>query len=140
MKFRRVVTALVSAIALAVGGGIVNASSAAAVGGCPTNKLCLYRSTEFRTMSFSATSTGACFYLRDYGLTYPANGINSYVNNLPVKATLWEGSIPNNWSSNGSIRPGGFSSDTGALTPEGAYWRYATAVCTGGVFPWDELP
>lgn len=132
--------ATLAATLLIAGSTLVNAAPAAAVGGCPSDKLCLYRSTDFRTMSFSAASTGACFYLRDYGLTYPANGINSYVNNLPVKATLWEGSIPNNWSSNGSIRPGGFSSDTGALTSEGAYWRFATAVCTGGTFPWDELP
>ncbi|MFD0144203.1 MULTISPECIES: peptidase inhibitor family I36 protein [unclassified Streptomyces] len=134
MQIKRIGATITAALALVAGGALVNAAPAAAVGGCPSGKLCLYRSTEYRTMSFEAASTSACFDLDDYGLTYPSNGINSYVNNLPVKATLYH-SEPTGWFAMSTIRSGGFSSNTGALTSDGHWYRYSEKICTGSATP-----
>ncbi|MFF7780303.1 hypothetical protein ACFZCG_38520 [Streptomyces tanashiensis] len=85
MQIKRMGATITATLALASGAALVNAAPAAAVGGCPSDKLCLYRSTEYRTMSFAAGSTSARFDLDDYGLMYPFNCINSYVNNLPAR-------------------------------------------------------
>ncbi|MFD7256297.1 peptidase inhibitor family I36 protein [Streptomyces sp. NPDC059874] len=134
MDVRRKAAAFAAVLAGVSGVMMASAPPAAAVGGCPSGKLCLYRSTEYRTMSFEAASTSACFELDDYGLTYPFNGINSYVNNLPVKATLYH-SEPTGWYAMSTIRPGGFSSNTGALTADGYWYRYSEKICTGSATP-----
>ncbi|MFD4943980.1 peptidase inhibitor family I36 protein [Streptomyces sp. NPDC058239] len=136
MQLRHIGATLTATLAVVAGSTLVNAAPAAAVGGCPSDKLCLYRSTEYRTMSFAAASTSACFWLSDYGLTYPFNGISSYVNNLPVKATLWSGNAadPNSWYQRASIRSGGFSSDT-FNGGDNNQWTTSDMVCTGSAKP-----
>ncbi|MDX3521283.1 peptidase inhibitor [Streptomyces scabiei] len=124
---------MASAVALSIGGVAVTASSAEAVGGCPSAKLCLYRSTEYRTLSFAAASTGACFTLSDYGLSAPGNGIMSYVNNLPVKATIWNSQNLHDWYADATIRPGGYSSDTGSNFP----FHESYKICTGNALPYS---
>ncbi|MEV5689457.1 peptidase inhibitor family I36 protein [Streptomyces sp. NPDC052164] len=134
MQLKHIGATLTAALAVA-GSMLVNAAPATAVGGCPSGKLCLYRSTDYRTLDFTAASTGACFWLSDYGMGRGTNGINSYVNNLPVKATIWESSDLNNWYANGTIRPGGFTSDTGAMTGEFSWWKESDKICTGSALP-----
>ncbi|MFB7373986.1 peptidase inhibitor [Streptomyces sp. NPDC056222] len=134
MKLKRKLASMALAGGLAMTGLAATATPASAVGGCEANTLCLYRSTQYRTMSFAAKSTSACFDLDDYGLTYPSNGINSYVNNLPVKATLYH-SEPTGWFAMSTIRSGGFSSNTGALTSDGHWYRYSEKICTGSATP-----
>ena len=138
MQLKRIGATLTATLAVVSGSALVNAAPAAAVGGCPSDKLCLYRSTEYRTMSFAAASTSQCFWLADYGLTYPSNGISSYVNNLPVKATLWEdnGAQWHNWSQAASIRSGGFSSDSFNGGNNIAFGN-SEMVCTGNALPTD---
>ncbi|MFD9034520.1 peptidase inhibitor family I36 protein [Streptomyces sp. NPDC059567] len=135
MRFKRIGATITATLAVVTGGALANAAPAAAVGGCESGKLCLYRSTEYRTMSFEASSTGACFWLEDYGLTAPWNGINSYVNNLPVKATLYNRGSASMWYPVATIRAGGFSSDTGAVTTDGSWFRYSEKICTGTAQP-----
>ncbi|MGJ5697014.1 peptidase inhibitor [Streptomyces pratensis] len=136
MQLKRIGTTLAGILALAVGGTLVNAAPAAAVGGCPSDKLCLYRSTEYRTLAFTAASTQACFWLSSYGMGPGTNGINSYVNNLPVKATIWNTNDLNNWYAHGTIRPGGYTSDTGAVTGgEFSWWKESNMICTGSAVP-----
>ncbi|MEV5972626.1 hypothetical protein [Streptomyces sp. NPDC051921] len=81
---------------------------------------------------FEATSTKACFDLRKYGEIGFANGIFSYVNNLPVKVDVYH--RDRSWTAleyDGTIRPGGYSSDTSSVT----WWGQYGAVCTGGATP-----
>ncbi|MFF5767797.1 peptidase inhibitor [Streptomyces tanashiensis] len=134
MQFKRTGATVIGALVIAAGSALLTAAPAGAVGGCDPSKLCLYRSTEYRTMSFAASSTGACFDLEGYGLVYPSNGINSYVNNLPVNATLYH-SEPTGWFPMSTIRSGGFSSNTGALTPNGYWYRHSEKICTGSAHP-----
>ncbi|MFE3070484.1 hypothetical protein [Streptomyces sp. NPDC059247] len=57
-----------------------------------------------------------------------SNGVNSYVNNLGVRATFWYG-YPGNMYQSGAIRVGGSSSDVlGAISP-------SDYVCTGDAHP-----
>ncbi|WP_079062296.1 peptidase inhibitor family I36 protein [Streptomyces griseoruber] len=120
MEFKMKVGTTISALALATGALAATAVPAQAVGGCPEAKLCLYTGTNFTGLAFTAASTAACFDLRNYaGLD---GNVRSYVNNLPVKATLWYYYS----SSSVTIRSGGFSSNSSGTEVEDAYW-----VCTG---------
>ncbi|WP_079079001.1 peptidase inhibitor [Streptomyces sp. DSM 15324] len=132
MSIWRLLAPVVTTIAMTAGTWVATAAPAEAVGGCPSEKLCLYRSTEYRTLSFTAASTGACFWLSDYGLTEPGNGIMSYVNNLSVKATLWSSQDLVHWYADGTIRSGGFSSDTGGSFP----FNSSDKICTGSALPY----
>jgi hypothetical protein len=117
----------ISAVALSIGGVTVTASPAQAVGGCPSGKLCLYSGTNYTNLQFTAASTNACFRLVDYGLYH---NVKSYVNNLPVNAVMYtwgtSSSVPI-----GTIRPGGFSSNTGTT----AIGTNSEAVCMGDANP-----
>ncbi|MGW5582456.1 peptidase inhibitor family I36 protein [Streptomyces sp. NPDC003857] len=128
MSIRRRVATVVAGLAIAVGGAAATATPAAAVGGCPSDKLCLYSGANFTSLKFTAASTQACFDLDDYGL---ANNVRSYVNNLPVNAVMYEMYPAGTYTAIGTIRPGGFSSDTANTE----IYSWAIAVCMGGVNP-----
>lgn len=111
MNLRRKIAVTFSALAMTIGGGILTATPAAADEPCSSGKLCLYRSTLFRTMELSTGSVSHCYALDTYNLTDPWAGIMSYRNNLPVKATIWwfHGNnyfYPGNWSAYATIAPG----------------------------------
>ncbi|MFF1275704.1 peptidase inhibitor family I36 protein [Streptomyces marokkonensis] len=115
------------------------APPAAAAEECPAERLCLYSSTELRGLKFAAASTKACFWLGRYGLGEGTNGVNSYVNNLPVTAQVYQfdtgpGTSSADYTLRGSIRAGGASSNTGAVDP-GSPWHQLDKVCTGGADP-----
>ncbi|WP_331726466.1 peptidase inhibitor [Streptomyces uncialis] len=138
MNLRRKIAVTFSALAMTIGGGILTATPAAADEPCSSGKLCLYRSTLFRTMELSTGSVSHCYALDTYNLTDPWAGIMSYRNNLPVKATIWwfHGNnyfYPGNWSAYATIAPGGSSSDTTA-----GHWVFndGDLVCTGDDKPW----
>ncbi|MFJ4770614.1 peptidase inhibitor [Streptomyces uncialis] len=139
MNLRRKIAVTVSALAMTVGGGILTAPPAAADEPCGSNKLCLYRSTLYRTMEFSTGSVNDCWMSSAYNLTDPYAGIMSYRNNLGVKATLWYyGSgaehAPSSWIGPVvSIAPGGASSNT---TGGDAVFNFSTKICTGSQKPW----
>ncbi|SBT91464.1 hypothetical protein GA0115233_103098 [Streptomyces sp. DI166] len=132
MNLQRKLASMALAGGLAVSGLAATATPASAVGGCDSDQLCLYRSTNFRTMALETTRTFDCWELIEYGLTYPWNGISSYVNNLPFKATLWErsGSL---WLEAATIRSGGSSSNS--TTHYG--FTHSEYICTGGADPRD---
>ncbi|MFC9295051.1 hypothetical protein ACFTWH_17220 [Streptomyces sp. NPDC057011] len=52
----------------------------------------------------------------------------------PVKATLFHYEA-SGWYAVSTIRSGGFSSNTGALTPEGYWYRFSEKICTGSATP-----
>ncbi|MFD5269875.1 peptidase inhibitor family I36 protein [Streptomyces sp. NPDC058335] len=135
VKFKRIGAMAIAALALIGGSSLTTATPAVAAETCPSGKLCLYRSTEYRTLALTSASTSACFELIDYGLTNPWNGINSYVNNLPVKATLWNwiGEYP--YIQSASIRAGGSSSDTYGTGEDSEIWGFSEYVCTGSATP-----
>ncbi|WP_406368207.1 peptidase inhibitor family I36 protein [Streptomyces sp. NBC_01546] len=136
MKLTSKLAAVAVSAGLAVAGLMVTAPPAAAVGGCDANQLCLYRSTEFRTMAFETTKTNECWWLGTYGLTDPWNGISSYVNNLPVNATLYTNvnDAPVGqplWANTGGIPRGSFSSNSTSN-----YWfGHSDYICTGSATP-----
>lgn len=139
MHIRAKVTSLLSVAGLVFAGLVGAASPAAAAEECPANKLCLYSSTELRGLKFTAASTSACFWLGRYGLGEGTNGINSYVNNLPVTAQVYQydtgpGTSSADHTLRGSIRAGGASSDTDAVNPASP-WHALDKVCTGGADP-----
>ncbi|MFJ4770615.1 peptidase inhibitor [Streptomyces uncialis] len=139
MNLRRKIAVTVSAVAMTVGGGILTAPPAAADEPCASNKLCLYRSTLYRTMEFSTGSVSDCWWLDAYNLGGPPwSGIKSYRNNLPVKSTLWYYYGSAGWSSApvATIGVGGASSNT-----TGGHVAFADSetVCTGDAKPWDHL-
>ncbi|MFI1279237.1 peptidase inhibitor [Streptomyces sp. NPDC020858] len=131
MRIRRKVGTVISALSLLAGGAVAMASPASAVdvGGCPSDKLCLYRSTQFRTMEFAAASTSACFNLANYGMGPGTNSVQSYVNNLTVKATFWYYLTGPGWVNSQTIGIEKFSSNAG-LTFVGN-----EKVCTGSARP-----
>ncbi|MEV7571437.1 peptidase inhibitor [Streptomyces tanashiensis] len=138
MKLKRKLASMALAGGLAVTGLAATATPASAVGGCEANTLCLYRSTQYRTMSFAAKSTNACFDLLKSGLTDPWNGISSYVNNLPVRATLWVHYDGASWEkedywSPSTIMPGSFSSNSSYIT----WYDNSDVICTGSAVPWN---
>lgn len=140
MNMRRKAAVFVSALAMAVGSGVLTAAPASADVPCSSNNLCLYKSTQFREKALSTGSVADCHWLKDYQLTYPSNGIMAYRNNLPVKVTLWYywGSTwtnPANWSGpQATIAPGASSSDTTGGDPS---FKVADKVCTGDAKPWQ---
>ncbi|MEV5689456.1 peptidase inhibitor family I36 protein [Streptomyces sp. NPDC052164] len=112
----------------AMGATASSASAAATVGGCPSGKLCLYEGINYDFLSVTSTSTQVCIYLSDYGTRFH-DGIGSYVNNLPVNAAVYHRS-GSSFVLDGTIRPGGFSSNSYNLV-----FGEEGAVCMGGVRP-----
>ncbi|MFD7631737.1 peptidase inhibitor family I36 protein [Streptomyces sp. NPDC059851] len=134
-----------ASIALAGGLAVVTglaatAPSAAADTPCPSGKLCLYKSSLYRELTFTTTSTAICYDLDRFGMGAFTNGVRSYRNNLPVKATLhlragaWYN--PDAYTALYAINPGSFSSNTYGPSPE----QYGMVVCTGSTKPWDKPP
>ncbi|MFB9558582.1 peptidase inhibitor, partial [Streptomyces roseoviridis] len=60
---------------LAMTGLVATAPSAAADTPCPSGKLCLYKSTLYRELTFTTTSTAICYNLLNYGMSGGTNGI-----------------------------------------------------------------
>ncbi|WP_424216095.1 peptidase inhibitor family I36 protein (plasmid) [Streptomyces sp. BI20] len=137
MGWKKIVTGI-TALMTAAGGLIATAPAASAAEACPADRLCLYRSTQFRELSFVAASTSACFDLEGYGMGRLSNGIVAYKNNLPVKATTYawlNGKTPRLeefWAQRYVINPGSSSSDTGMRYKGDRAW-----VCTGNLKPWE---
>ncbi|MEU2410101.1 peptidase inhibitor family I36 protein [[Kitasatospora] papulosa] len=127
MTWMRKAALAVGGTAMALGALAVTAAPAAAVGGCPAGKLCLYESANYKSLALTSTSTKACFLLA--GSPGYMNDIGSYVNNLPVNAAVWEWKVGSRYVLVGTIGPGKFSSDAG----EG-FGEYG-AVCMGGLNP-----
>ncbi|MEU9144055.1 hypothetical protein [Streptomyces sp. NPDC048349] len=132
VNLKRMAAVILSSVALAAGGVAATASSAAAVGGCPSGKLCLYEDAYFIDLDVTSTSTKACIFLGNRGETGFFDGIGSYVNNLPVNAVVYHYNGDKKlFYLDGTIRPGGSSSNSRTL----AQFGERGAVCTGGVDP-----
>ncbi|MEU9983076.1 peptidase inhibitor family I36 protein [Streptomyces sp. NPDC050856] len=129
MAWVRKATLAMSALAMAVGGLAAATAPAAAIGGCPSGKLCLYEGKNYSDLRLTSTSTKACFHI--WGDPYHMSAVRSYVNNLAVNAVIWEYDL--GWKSAGTIGPGKFSSDAGD-----SFGTYG-AVCMGGLHPKDEI-
>ncbi|MFD9767566.1 peptidase inhibitor family I36 protein [[Kitasatospora] papulosa] len=127
------VTALSAFALVAITMG-ATATPAAAVGGCPAGKLCIYESTQYRNLAVTSTSTKACFDLTNFGTGFN-RGIGSYVNNLNVNAVVYSNVSTAGYTVDGTIRPGGYSSDT----TNGEWFGNFGAVCMGGLNPNTEL-
>ncbi|MET7921592.1 peptidase inhibitor family I36 protein [Streptomyces avermitilis] len=82
---------------------------------CPSGKLCLYEGTNFTSLTFTSASTKLCFDLATYGNGFQ-NGVRSYVNNLPVKAEVFHRVGTSTIVLDGTISPGGSSSNIGSTT------------------------
>ncbi|MFH9864081.1 peptidase inhibitor family I36 protein [Streptomyces sp. NPDC017202] len=126
MNLKRKSAVALSTLALAFAGMAATATPAAAVGGCPSGKLCLYEGTNYTALTFTSASTKLCFDLSTYGSGFGL-GVRSYVNNLPVKAEIFHRTSADTIVLDGTISPGGFSSNTGS----GSFGK-SGVVCTGG--------
>ncbi|MFC9295011.1 peptidase inhibitor family I36 protein [Streptomyces sp. NPDC057011] len=132
MDVKRTMAVALSSVMLAAGGVAATASTAEAVGGCPSGKLCLYENTQFQDLDVTTTNTQGCIFLGHYGETGFFDGIGSYVNNLPVSAVVYHYSADKKlFYLDSTIRPGGFSSDSSSL----AQFGERGAVCMGGANP-----
>ncbi|MEU9032582.1 peptidase inhibitor family I36 protein [Streptomyces sp. NPDC048383] len=110
MTWYRKMALSAGALVMATGGLAATASPAAAVGGCPAGKLCLYAGTNYTNMKLSTGSIDSCWDLPNYGLT----SVKSYVNNMSVKATIWDRASNGEYYLDGTISPKRFSSNAGA--------------------------
>ena len=140
MDWKRKLAGAALALGMATAGIAATASPAAAVGGCPSGKLCLYADTDYTTLTLTSTSTHVCIYLENYGHDGFYDGIPSYVNNLPFGVAVYYGywaAADETYKLYGTISPGGYSSHTGdqmsAANP--LFGGYYGAVCMGGVKP-----
>ncbi|MFH8619982.1 peptidase inhibitor family I36 protein [Streptomyces sp. NPDC017979] len=130
MKFTKTAVTL-SALAMAVGGTMATAGPAAAVGGCPSGKLCLYEPINFGRLDVTSQSTNACIDLRNYGHTGFRHGIGSYVNNLSVNVRVYHLTANGAYALDGTIGPGRSSSNTSSPRAFGNYGK----TCTGSAVP-----
>ncbi|WP_328944283.1 peptidase inhibitor family I36 protein [Streptomyces sp. NBC_00250] len=109
MKLKRKLATIALTGGLALTGMAATAPSASAAEKCDSNQVCLYRATGFVRMGLETTDKNGCFDLYSLGFS---QGVKSYINNLPVKVDIyhWNG---NTHVYDGTIRPGGSSSNTG---------------------------
>ncbi|WP_331739752.1 peptidase inhibitor family I36 protein [Streptomyces sp. NBC_00015] len=119
MGIHKKLGAVAATLALAGAGILATTSTAQAVGGCPSGKLCLYTSENYSGLFFTMASTAACLDIK--------SDVNSYVNNLPVEVKMYQWGVGGYYHT-ATIRAGGSSSDTGVVP----FWGRA---CTGGVNP-----
>ncbi|MER6504362.1 peptidase inhibitor family I36 protein [Streptomyces sp. NPDC001455] len=128
-RIGRIVSAF-SVAALALGGSLVVASQANAVGGCASDGLCVYSGANFTGSKITTRSTNSCFSLYDgIGGPFENGRIVSYVNNLSVVAYIWDYNYTNKtWSKSRTLPSGGFSSD---IRPNGLGFM----VCQGSAHP-----
>ncbi|MFJ6935409.1 peptidase inhibitor family I36 protein [Streptomyces sp. NPDC101132] len=134
MNFKRRLATLALAGGLSVTGMAATASpAAAAMSSCPTSSLCLWDSTGYAgDVDWAARSTKQCFdLLYDYGGW--TGGIRSYWNRLPVKAAIYHRDGYGTLHYDGTIAPGGHSSDSHDFDKP---FGNAGIVCTGGASPW----
>ncbi|WP_442814203.1 peptidase inhibitor family I36 protein [Streptomyces sp. NBC_00151] len=108
------------------GTAVAGATPASATGGCPSDRLCVYDLTSFGGNRITSTSTNSCFLT--VSNSYEFNHyVESYVNNLPVDAHLWEFDDSAGWIKVRTLVSGGFSTRIPVNT--------ATAVCEGKADP-----
>ncbi|MEV8485897.1 peptidase inhibitor family I36 protein [Streptomyces sp. NPDC052095] len=127
-------TSIALAALAAIATSALSTSPAAAVGGCPSGKACLYSGKDFTSLRVTTASTNACYYLGDYGFTYGGVGVRSWVNNLPVKVTLWDISDLNNPSPTKAMGAGAFSSDT-SVSVDPYWYSHSDMFCMGSAKP-----
>ncbi|MGW6654521.1 peptidase inhibitor family I36 protein [Streptomyces rubiginosohelvolus] len=133
MKKLRFISIALAALA-AVGTSIITTSPAAAVGGCPSGKACLYSGKNFTTLRVTTASTNACYRLDEYGFKDGTVGVRSWVNNLPVNVSLWEVADPYQWHKTQTLGAGAFSSDTSVS--QYPYWySHSEYFCMGSAKP-----
>ncbi|MGW3304920.1 peptidase inhibitor family I36 protein [Streptomyces sp. CB02130] len=130
MRFASVALAALAAFATSA----LSASPAAAVGGCPSGKACLYSGKNFTSLRVTTASTNACYWLSDYGFTPGGVGVRSWVNNLPVKITLWYTADLNNWHQTTAMGAGAFSSDT-SVSSDPYWYSNSDKFCMGSAKP-----
>ncbi|MFG3407150.1 peptidase inhibitor family I36 protein [Streptomyces sp. NPDC048142] len=124
MSWRQNTAIGVSALALLAGVSLATATPASAVGGCASRYLCVYDRTQFGGEKIVSASTNACFNLFEF---LDFGSVNSYVNNLPVNAYLWEFDTGTGWSKARTLVAGKFSSSI----PVNTAW----SVCMGNARP-----
>ena len=129
-NFIRKVAVVASTLSVAVGGALVAAPNASAVGGCAANSLCLYAGTQFTDKKFTTGTVSQCWALADYGLATLNAHIGSWASTLPVRADVYADDGNFDWRDLGDILPGHFSSDTGGALDG------AGVICTGGHAPY----
>ncbi|MFF8379825.1 hypothetical protein ACF07V_27270 [Streptomyces sp. NPDC015661] len=133
MKLKRKLATVALAGGLALTGVAATAPSAAAnEGNCPSGRACFHENIGYYDRDVETGTTKTCIDLRKYGETKFAVGIGSYVNYLPVKVDVYHrngyyGALVYD----GTIRPGGFSSNSS----NGGWWGEYGTICTGGATP-----
>ncbi|MFE9294402.1 peptidase inhibitor family I36 protein [Streptomyces niveus] len=126
MSWIRKIATATSTLAILGGGVLATASPASAVGGCASGYLCVYDRTDFGGAKIVSRSTNSCFTIVG---THPdwVGRVESYVNNLPVNAHLWEHDSPNGWVKIRTFVSGGFSSSIPV--------NYGDVICQGSAAP-----
>ncbi|MFE9294403.1 peptidase inhibitor family I36 protein [Streptomyces niveus] len=125
MKWKRKSASVFSALAIAGAGMMASAPPAAAApGNCPAARLCIYDGVNFSGDRIISASTNACF--TPWNITV-FGSINSYVNNGPVTARVYNGS----GTLVRTMPAGGFSSDIGTPVGGGQFDN----VCLGDARP-----
>ncbi|MER6917131.1 peptidase inhibitor family I36 protein [Streptomyces sp. NPDC000594] len=119
--------AFLSALVLAGSGLAVSATPAAAAGGCPEARLCVWDGVDFTGNRIASASTNTCFFINDITVF---GSVRSYSNNLPVVAKIWH--VKNDEFALARTLPaGGFSSNIG--TPLGG--APFDKICLGSALP-----
>lgn len=125
MEWKKKSASVLSVLAIAGAGMMASAPTAtAAPGDCPAARLCIYDAVNFGGDRIISASTNACFSPWD---TFVFGSINSYVNNGPVTARVFNGA----GTLIRTMPAGGFSSDIG--TPVGG--GSSDSVCLGNARP-----
>ncbi|MET8927312.1 peptidase inhibitor family I36 protein [[Kitasatospora] papulosa] len=124
MSWRQKTAIGVSTLALLAGSALAIAAPASATGGCASGYLCVYDRIQFGGEKIVSASTNACFDLFEF---LDFGSVNSYVNNLPVNAYLWEFDTGTGWSKARTLVAGGFSTSIPVNT--------AMSVCMGSARP-----
>ncbi|MEE1799384.1 peptidase inhibitor [Streptomyces sp. JV176] len=127
-------TSLAFAALAAIAASSLGTSPAVAVGGCAPGKACLYSGKDFASIRVTTASTNACYWLSDYGFTNGGVGVRSWVNDLPVKITLWSTEDLNNWYQRITIKEKAFSSDTNAAANP-HWYSHSDMFCMGSAKP-----
>ncbi|MFG2627634.1 peptidase inhibitor family I36 protein [Streptomyces sp. NPDC048473] len=122
----------ITGFSLVTGGMLATAPAAEAVGGCASGYLCIYDGSSFTGEKIVSASTNSCFTMKNF---VDFDWIASYVNNLPVTATVWTASneLPYGMSKARTLPAGGFSSKIGI---SGLGSDYYDQVCMGNAKPW----
>lgn len=132
MNWKAKTATALSAVAIAVGGGLATAPHAAAAGDCASGYLCVWDGANFTGHRIATASTRSCFDILAFsGEPHNFNYIVSYSSDLPVNAVVWD-RTGSGWVSARTLVAGGFSSNIGI-----SGLGIIGAVCEGGQVPWD---